>query len=185
MRRYNSVEPVAELRDVHFIGEGKQELLHGVSLSVMPRERLLIAGPNGSGKSTILRIMENIVQPSEGEVHLFGNNMNNLSQDARQQIIRERVGVGFQAAMLDEGRTVAENISSLHDTTREGRPNRRHAAELLVTLGLRGMLDRRANTLSGGEKQRVAMARLLLPAPELILMDEPTASLDSGGAYGK
>jgi len=185
MKRHNPNQPVAELHNLHVIGEGGQELLHGVDLTVERGERLLIAGPNGSGKSTILRAMEGIVKASEGEVRLFGNSMNDLSEDVRKRLIRERVGVGFQTANLDDGRTVAENIFSLHDTTRSGRPDTRRTAEILLSLGLQGKLEQTTHTLSGGEKQRAAMARLLLPNPELILLDEPTASLDSDGFYGK
>ncbi len=182
-------QPIAELRNVE-VTDGDQPILRGVSLGVERGERLAITGPNGSGKSTILGVMDGIITASAGETYVFGNNMAELDQKQRDELVRTRVGVGFQTSNLDEGRTVYDNLVSLRDTTRslsrtERRQQNGRLASLVVSLGLHDKLDQIAHTLSGGEKQRVAIGRLLLPDPELILLDEPTASLDSAGTYGK
>ncbi|HWZ65429.1 MAG TPA: ATP-binding cassette domain-containing protein [Patescibacteria group bacterium] len=184
MNRRGSDQYAAQLLDVH-VTEGKHPILRGVSLSVEPGERLLVEGPSGSGKSTILRTMAGIVIATSGEVHLFGTDISTLPPNQLQALIRENVGIGFQTPNLDRGLTVYENIVSLNETTRSSRHSSRRLAELALQFGIESKLDQQAHTLSGGEQQRVAMTRLLLPEPKLIILDEPTAPLDTDGPYGK
>jgi putative ABC transport system ATP-binding protein len=183
---------VATMTNVHVVGEGGVPIIggdRGVSLRVTQGERVLITGPNGSGKSTVLRAMAGIVRPEVGTVELFGQDINELSDRRRSKLVAARVGVGFQAANLDDGFSVLDNLTMLHETTRHGRVPRDRLARIVTQLGLFGtdgsMLEQSAHTLSGGQKQRVSIGRLLLPRPELLLLDEPTAALDSGGTYGK
>jgi putative ABC transport system ATP-binding protein len=129
------------------------------------------------------------VTPSTGAVELFGRIIHALSAVRSARLIADRVGVGFQASNLDDNFSVLDNLRTLHETTRRGRVPNDRLARIITSLGLFGregdMLEQRAHTLSGGQKQRVALGRLLLPKPSLILLDEPTAALDSDGEYGK
>jgi putative ABC transport system ATP-binding protein len=183
---------VSRLTNVHVVGDGGVPIIggdRGVSLQVAKGERVLITGPNGSGKSTVIRAMAGIVKPVVGSVELFGQDINDLPARRRAKLIASHVGVGFQSSNLDEGFNVLTNLKMLHETTRRGPVPNERLAHIVTSLGLFGvngrMLEQSAHTLSGGQKQRVSIGRLLLPKPDLLLLDEPTASLDSGGTYGK
>jgi ABC-type lipoprotein export system ATPase subunit len=192
-KQHETAEPlpelVVELSDLEVRGNAREPILKGVSLQVRRGDRLLITGESGSGKSTVLRALGNIVTPTAGEVILFGQQLSELTRRERKRLIREQVGFVHQAHNLHEGRKVRKNITTSYDTTRSGRPPLRDIAYLAVALGIAGehgeMLDRRVDTLSGGQKQRVAIARALLPRPNLLLLDEPTASLDPQSDFGK
>jgi putative ABC transport system ATP-binding protein len=161
-----------EARELVVLREGRR-ILDGVSLLVRAGEAIAIQGPSGSGKSTLVRVLATLLEADEGSVLLGG-------QDARQMApahFRTRVAfLAQQPAMF--ARTVRDNLGAgpaLH-----GRPlGDAQALELIVAVGLdESMLAREARTLSGGEKQRIALARALANAPEILLLDEPTAALD-------
>ncbi len=178
-------ETIAQLRRVHVVSQDGTPILHDVSLNVRRGEQILITGPSGSGKSTLLRTLAAIDTPVDGSVVLFGRDLSDLKEGKRSKLIRDRVGVGFQTHNLDTGTDGYGNLTSLQLTTRHERASFEYMARLVVGLGLEKLLDPKAQTMSGGEKQRLALARLLLPKPELILLDEPTAALDSTSSYGK
>jgi phosphonate transport system ATP-binding protein len=160
--------------------------LKGVSLSVGSGEVLGLIGPSGAGKSTLIRCVNRLVQPSAGRVELDGRDLGALgSSDLRP--VRRQIGMIFQEYALVERLTVMENLLSgrLGYTGFWASWFRRFEAQdieqayaLLERVGLDGMENKRADALSGGQRQRVGIARALMQSPKLLLVDEPTASLD-------
>lgn len=160
--------------------------LKGVSLSVGSGEVLGLIGPSGAGKSTLIRCVNRLVQPSAGRVELDGRDLGALgSSDLRP--VRRQIGMIFQEYALVERLTVMENLLSgrLGYTGFWASWFRRFEAQdieqayaLLERVGLGGMENKRADALSGGQRQRVGIARALMQSPKLLLVDEPTASLD-------
>jgi glutamine transport system ATP-binding protein len=175
--------PYAELRDVS-VSAGRNELVHGITLAVMSGEVLRIGGPNGSGKSTVLRTLE-LIEPvgtSEvtGDVMLFGRNMGEASKKERQRIKRAHVGMGFQKLNLPGALTAHEHLTGLNH--RLHLPVDQNRLEGVVELlGIKDKLMSPIGTLSGGEKQRVDLARTALKWPNLWILDEPTSAVDSEG----
>ena len=160
--------------------------LKGVTLDIPDGQVMALIGPSGAGKSTLIRCVNRLVEPSSGTVSLNDQNLTGLS--ARQlRLARRRIGMIFQEYALVERLTVMENVLSgrlgyvgfwrswirkfpQDDVT--------EAFRLLERVGLAEMVDKRADELSGGQRQRVGICRALIQNPELLLVDEPTASLD-------
>jgi cell division transport system ATP-binding protein len=152
--------------------------LHDLSLSVSKGEFVFLTGPSGSGKSTFLRLLLLQDRPTEGEILVNGHNLGTLS---RRDIQEYRRGVGFifQDFKLIQTRTVLENVSFVPEVL--GMPiaqQRRRAFQVLKWVGLQHRADAFPRDLSGGEQQRIAIARALVNDPYLILADEPTGNLD-------
>ena len=148
--------------------------LGGVSFSVYPREFICVLGPSGSGKSTLLRILAGLLAPASGAVRFY------VSDEARQASTQPRIGVVFQQANLMPWRTVLQNIMLPMEI--EGAPGeaaRSHAQEMIELVGLEGFESTWPRDLSGGMAQRVAIARALVHDPDILLLDEPFASLDA------
>ncbi|HSH18002.1 MAG TPA: ATP-binding cassette domain-containing protein [Candidatus Saccharimonadales bacterium] len=155
-------------------------IVHDASLAVPQGEIALLTGESGSGKSTVMRMIAGIEHADSGDVSLFGQNMAALRPKARTRLIAGRVGVGFQSPNLHTNLTARENLYGLSEA-RGQRVDYDFAAYLITQLKLTEKLDKKAAVLSGGEKLRVALGRILLPKPELLLLDEPTAALDGPG----
>jgi phosphonate transport system ATP-binding protein len=160
--------------------------LKGVSLQVGAGEVLGLIGPSGAGKSTLIRCVNRLVQPSGGQINLDGQDLSVLGS-AGLRHARRQIGMIFQEYALIERLTVMENLLSgrLGYTGFWASWFRRFEGEdiaqaysLLERLGLSGMENKRADALSGGQRQRVGIARALMQSPKLLLVDEPTASLD-------
>lgn len=160
--------------------------LKGVSLRLSAGEVLGLIGPSGAGKSTLIRCVNRLVEPSAGVVRLDGQDLAVLNS-AKLRAARRRIGMIFQEFALVERLTVMENLLSgrLGYTGFWASWFRRFAGEdvarafeLLERVGLAGMENKRADALSGGQRQRVGIARALMQDPLLLLVDEPTASLD-------
>lgn len=153
---------------------GDKAALSGVSLSVRRGEMCGLLGPNGSGKSTALRIMATLLRPSSGVVRVGGFS---VAQHPRE--VRNRLGVVFQSPGLDEKLTVAENMRfqgylfGLH-----GKPLAKRSRMLLDRFALTDRSKERVQTLSGGLKRRLELAKALLHQPEVLLLDEPSTGLD-------
>jgi putative ABC transport system ATP-binding protein len=163
-------------------GRGRLEVraVESVDLSVMPGEVVLIMGPSGSGKTTLLTMIGALLRPTEGSVWIDGVELTALRSSQLPALRRERVGFVFQTFNLLESLSALENVEvALNVAGVRGREAYDRARALLVEAGLEGRLDFIAKDLSGGEKQRVSIARALANHPRLILADEPTANLDS------
>lgn len=167
-----------ELRDVA-VGYVAQPVLTGVRLRVDAREIVSIIGASGSGKSTLLRAMTGLLPPLAGSVHLFGEDLYALSRTSRRRVL-SRVGVLFQDGALFSSMSVIDNVMFPGRKLTELPDDVIHELALvkLAQLGVDGLADRMPQELSGGQAKRVALARANLLDPELILCDEPTASLD-------
>jgi putative ABC transport system ATP-binding protein len=153
--------------------------LRGVSLAIEPGEYLAIAGPSGSGKSTLLHLLGGIDAPSGGSVALDGRRLDRLSDRELTRLRLTRIGFVFQRFHLLPVLTAAENVELPMAEAGVGRRERQaRARELLEDVGLADRAAHRATQLSGGEMQRVAVARALANQPVLVLADEPTGELD-------
>lgn len=163
-------------------GSGHVEVraVDDVSFSVAPGQLLLIMGPSGSGKTTLLTMLGGLLRPTSGSVHLGGADITRLTGRELALVRRSSVGFIFQSFNLLESLSTIENVEvALNIAGVGGRQAAERARQLLVGLGLEGRLPFRTRDLSGGEKQRVSIARALANRPRLILADEPTANLDS------
>ncbi|MCR4424738.1 MAG: ATP-binding cassette domain-containing protein [Firmicutes bacterium] len=157
---------------------GERTALAGLNLRVMEGQTVAVMGPSGCGKSTALRTIIRLVEPDRGEITWRGTSILRLSQ-RELAAFRRRVGFVFQRSNLIGRLNVLENV--MFPEVMAGVPvsrARRHAMAALGGVGMDGRADARVRELSGGEMQRVAIARAIAGSPELILWDEPTASLD-------
>ena len=159
------------------------EVLRGADLTVGAGEIVALLGPSGSGKSTLLQAVGLLEGGFEGSIRIAGVEAAQLDSVGRTEMRRDRLGFVYQFHHLLPDFTAAENVvlpQLIHGATREGAERR--AADLLTTLGLGERLTHRPNQLSGGEQQRVAVARALANRPALVLADEPTGNLDEATA---
>ena len=168
-----------EARDV-IKSFGRTPALRGASVTVSPGEILAIMGPSGSGKSTLLHCLAGIFAPDQGEVWFDGRRLDTLGEDERTKLRRTTFGFVFQFGQLVPELTTTDNVALPLLLNRM----RRHAAYTtaetwLARLGIGDKIANRTGELSGGEAQRVAVARALALAPTVIFADEPTGSLDS------
>ena len=176
-------EPALQARElVKVFGEGETAVraLDGVSLEVPRGEMVAIMGPSGSGKSTMLHLLGALETPTSGEISLGGERYDGLSDAGLTRIRRDRIGFVFQFFNLLPALSAQENV--LLPALIAGRRDdaiRERAAELLERVGLGHRATHLPSELSGGEQQRVSIARALLTEPELVLADEPTGNLDS------
>jgi putative ABC transport system ATP-binding protein len=164
-------------------GDAERVVLRGVDLAVRRGEFVALVGRSGSGKSTLLNLISGIDRPTSGDVRVDGVALAALSEHERTLFRRRRIGFVFQFFNLIPTLTVEENLRLPLELT--GRTGAAAREEITALLGEVGLLDRvRAfpDRLSGGEQQRVAVARALVHDPELVLADEPTGNLDSESA---
>ena len=171
--------PIIEARDV-VKSFGHTPALRGATIAVAPGEILAVMGPSGSGKSTLLHCLAGILTPDEGEVWFDGERLDTLPEDRRSDLRRARFGFVFQFGQLVPELTAEENVALplLLSGMRRG-PALAEARPWFGRLGLDGLEGRRSGELSGGQAQRVALARGLVARPEVLFADEPTGSLDS------
>jgi putative ABC transport system ATP-binding protein len=161
-------------------GAAAVHALNGVSIAVRRGEVLLIVGPSGSGKTTLLQIIGTLTRPTSGRVHVDGQPTDGLSPAALGRLRRDFFSFVFQAYNLLPTLTAWENVAVALDLKGiRGRAAERRSRALLEEVGLFGRAEAYPAQISGGEKQRVAVARALASDPSVILADEPTASLDS------
>jgi lipoprotein-releasing system ATP-binding protein len=155
------------------------EVLRGVDLEVGPGEIVALLGPSGSGKSTLLQAVGLLEGGFEGSIRIAGREAGKLDNDSRTELRRDMLGFVYQFHHLLPDFDALENVvlpQLIHGAEPEAA--RARASELLGTLGLAKRLDHRPSKLSGGEQQRVAVARALANRPPLVLADEPTGNLD-------
>ena len=171
--------PIIEARGV-VKSFGHTPALRGATIAVAPGEILAVMGPSGSGKSTLLHCLAGILAPDEGEVWFGGERLDTLPEAKRSDLRRDRFGFVFQFGQLVPELTAEENVALplLLSGMRRG-PALAEARPWFGRLGLDGLEGRRSGELSGGQAQRVALARGLVARPEVLFADEPTGSLDS------
>ncbi|MBC1625699.1 ABC transporter ATP-binding protein [Listeria welshimeri] len=165
-------------------GEQVIEVLKNVSLEVAQGEFVAIVGPSGAGKSTFLSIAGALLSPTEGEIAIGEKTLNNLTSKELTKVRLEKVGFIFQGANLIPYLNVRDQLLVIAELSGEnGKGAKDKADELLKELGLTARQNNYPESLSGGEKQRVAIARALMNNPDIILADEPTASLDANRGH--
>lgn len=165
-------------------GEQVIEVLKNVSLEVAQGEFVAIVGPSGAGKSTFLSIAGALLSPTEGEIAIGGTTLNNMSEKALTKVRLDKVGFIFQGANLIPYLSVRDQLLVIAELSGEkGSAAKERADKLLQELGLTARQNNYPESLSGGEKQRVAITRALMNDPDIILADEPTASLDANRGH--
>ena len=165
---------------VYAVGKLETYALRGVSLSIENGEFTALVGPSGSGKTTLLQLMGCLDQPTSGRVFINGQDVSRLNRNQRADMRRSTIGFVFQFFALIPTLTAYENVEMpllLAGKPQEDR--RARVQQLLNSVGLADRAAHRPDQLSGGEQQRVAVARALASGPSLILADEPTANLDT------
>ena len=158
-------------------GEAAVRALCTVSLDVAPGEFLAVMGPSGSGKSTLMHLLAGLDRPTDGEVHIAGQNVTKMKDKELTLLRRKKVGFIFQAFNLIPQLTAEENI--LLPLALGGEKSNGHLAALLEQVGLTDRKEHKPTELSGGQQQRVAVARALITEPAVVFADEPTGNLDS------
>ena len=168
-----------DVTKVHHRGTSEVHALRGVSCEFPEGSLTFILGPSGSGKSTLLYLIGALEEPTGGHIQIDGRELNSLTDSERTTYRRETVGFVFQNFNLLSNLTAVENV--LVPFLPSGVSNEQvdQAGELLKRVGLDGRLNHRPHQLSGGEQQRIAIARALLKSPRIVLADEPTGELDS------
>ncbi|CAD2073767.1 ABC transporter ATP-binding protein [Phocicoccus pinnipedialis] len=176
---------VLELKNVNkTFGKGhkKVEALKSTSFTAEKGEVIAIIGPSGSGKSTFLTIVGGLLSPSEGNVIINGSSLTDLSEKKRSKVRLNEIGFVLQASNLIPFLTVEKQFKLL-DKVKKNNMTPEELKVLYEDLGIEDLKNKYPSDLSGGEKQRVAIAKALYSNPSLILADEPTASLDSDRAF--
>lgn len=176
--------PLMSLRNIsksYQIGDTSHEVLRGITLAITPQEFVAIMGPSGSGKSTIMHIMGGLDTPTSGEYLLQGENISHLTDDQLAEIRNRDIGFVFQAFNLLPRTTVIKNVERpmMYSDIIPSLVRNERVREMLALVHLEANAQKVPNQLSGGEMQRVAVARALVMNPQIILADEPTGNLDS------
>ncbi len=171
---------VREIRKIYRMGKVQVHALRGISFEVKKGELVGVTGPSGSGKSTLLNLVGLLDRPSSGTLTIDGEDILKLSDEQRTQFRLNRLGFIFQEYALVPELTAVENVQLL--TLARGmdeEESRARSVQILERVGLEGRLDHLPSELSGGEQQRVAVARALVNEPSILLADEPCANLDT------
>ncbi len=171
------------LKRVFTLGGQQLQALRGVDMQAIAGEFIALIGRSGSGKTTLLNILAGLDQPTSGDAYLAGQHLNELSEERRAALRREHVGIIFQSSSLLPLLTAAENVElplRISGWSRHDREER--AREVMDKVGLLHRMRHRPYELSGGEQQRVGIARAIAPRPSVLMADEPTGELDSVSA---
>jgi putative ABC transport system ATP-binding protein len=171
-----------ELRDLtktYRQGEIDVHALRGVSLSVAKGEFLSVVGPSGSGKSTLFNILGGLTPPTSGTIHIDGRDLLKMTDAERTDLRKRTVGFVFQKYNLLPTLSAEDNIAIARDIAGNKVDRDPQFEEILTLLGIRERMHHKPRALSGGEQQRVAIARSIVNHPAILLADEPTGNLDS------
>ena len=171
-------EKVLDVNNLHMIYPGGVHAVRGISFEVNQGESVAIIGSSGSGKSTVLRCINRLIEPTEGEIYLKGEQINTPHTDVND--LRSRIGMVFQSFELFAHLRVLDNVTLglRHVRKMSKREAEERALSVLDRVDMLDRIDAYPGNLSGGQKQRVAIARALAMHPEVLLFDEPTSALD-------
>lgn len=158
-------------------GDDRLEILRGVSLAIEKPETIAIMGRSGCGKSTLISLLAGLDTPTAGSVEVLGHKLDEMPSRQLNSFRARHIGIVFQQFHLLDHLTALENVRLPLDLNRQGDPDRR-AEDMLKKVGLGHRLEHFPGKMSRGECQRVAIARVLVMGPEILLADEPTGSLD-------
>lgn len=173
--------PIIEIKDLHKTFGADNKILKGVNLTVNKGEDLVILGRSGSGKSVTIKCIVGLIEPDQGEIKVFDENVLNLTKEELNKI-RVKIGFLFQSAALYDSMSVRENLAfTLRAHKRDLSPDEieNEVMEALENVGLSDAIDKMPAELSGGMRKRIGLARTLILKPEIILYDEPTTGLDT------
>lgn len=170
-----------KIRKVYQLEEIEVQALREVSLIIEKGEYVALMGPSGSGKSTLMNILGCLDRPSSGSYLLSGEEVANMSRDARARLRNRNIGFVFQSFNLLARTSALENVELplLYARGVSARERRSRALQMLERVGLADRLDHHPGQLSGGQQQRVAIARALVNSPPILMADEPTGNLDT------
>jgi putative ABC transport system ATP-binding protein len=177
--------PAVACRNLRFAYRGEHDVIDIPELTIARGDSLFLHGPSGSGKTTLLGLLAGVLAPTAGEVRVLGANLAGLSAAGRDAFRAEHTGYVFQMFNLIPYLSVLDNITLACRLSAKRRarlrdaPLEQAAAAIATELGIAGLLGKRVTELSVGQQQRVAAARALLGAPELVIADEPTSALDT------
>jgi putative ABC transport system ATP-binding protein len=170
---------VRDLRKIYRVGEVDVHALRGVDLDVKRGEFVSVIGPSGSGKSTLFHILGGLTPPTSGTVTMDGRDLLAMSDRERTNLRKRTVGFVFQKYNLLPTLTARDNIRIARYIAHRGDEADAEFGEILKLLGIENRLDHKPRSLSGGEQQRVAIARGIVNHPAILLADEPTGNLDT------
>jgi putative ABC transport system ATP-binding protein len=168
---------LTDISKIYVNGDAKLIAVDSVSMTIPKGSMVVLTGPSGSGKSTLLYIMAGLMKPSHGEVYIKGESIYSLPDDSISRLRKDTIGFVFQAFNLIPTLTAIENIMASRIMDKDKRYEK--ALELLEDLNLSSHKNHLPTELSGGEQQKIAIARALINDPDIILADEPTGNLDS------
>lgn len=169
-----------DLQRTYLVGSEEVHALRGIDLKIPRGQFAAFKGRSGSGKTTLLNLIGGLDQPTSGKVYLFGREISALSEGERTRLRRDKLGFVFQSFALIPAFSAFENVELPLRIARMGaRQRRERAMQCLTTVGLRRWANHRPFEMSGGQQQRLSIARALAQRPDLILADEPTGELDS------
>ncbi|WP_448855009.1 ABC transporter ATP-binding protein [Corynebacterium camporealensis] len=176
----NHAQPALHLEDVNVTfgdGDSTVRALDNVNLRVEPGEFVAIVGPSGSGKSTLLAVAGALTTPQSGNVTLGGEDLTRMNDKELARVRREHIGFVFQSSNLPSSLKARDQLELAARLL--GQRGRKSNDELLEAVGMSHRANHRPGKLSGGERQRIGIARALVSGPDVLLVDEPTAALDS------
>lgn len=171
------MEPIVQAHNVGY-SIGPRTLWRGLTLELAPGVMTALTGPSGAGKSTMLNCLGLLDRPSEGELVINGEATKEMTESQARKLRRDVIGYLFQDFALIDTDSVYDNVALAAPVELSRKERKARISAALATVGLTGREQEKAYVLSGGEQQRVAMARILVRDPALVLADEPTASLD-------
>jgi putative ABC transport system ATP-binding protein len=176
---------IRNLRKTYIMGRTKVHALDGLDLDIQEQSLTVVMGPSGSGKSTLLYLIGGLDRPTAGQIALDGLSVEKMDENQLAYYRRKMIGFIFQSFNLIPSMTALENVSfPMRFAGIPARERRKRAFELLKRVGLEKRALHNPTELSGGEQQRVAIARSLINQPRVILADEPTGNLDTATGYG-
>ena len=177
--RRKVVVAVQELQMIYRVGKVEVPALRGVDFTVKEGEFVAVMGPSGCGKSTLLHLLGGLLKPTSGRIFIEGVDISSVSDVKRTEMRRQKMGFVFQSYNLLTTLTAKDNIELAKRIHGDGHYEEGSAREILQLLGLEDKMDHTPTELSGGEQQRIAIARAVINRPSILLADEPTGSLDS------